>query len=275
MMIIGPVNLFKSQIFYMRSTLGGDHISPFLPSKPCQEGFFHFSCGFFIQPIPSQRGTIGLDRFRGWIPADQLRDGYTPWSLNMVYVKISCWERSLENFHFQVNTAVQLWFYAWAGPQTPGSSPWIPWRAFFFKLANGFFTHLVGHGWHVRWVCLFCQLNGSVMGNSPRLSKAANTETTQLVNGLCPYLRDNEKALMCLASFSKSDGKTEVVVYNEIWNGCWLMTVFPNVFDTIVGGLEGFWKDRITSPTSQPFENQNCPIFSWILMDFASKRWLR
>ena len=235
-----------------------------------------FTCFFHpTKTIPAKKwlffsGTIGLDRLRGWIPVDRLwkekkkgRKGPVyPWSFNMVHLKISCWERSFQTWKipsiFQVKQRFNFGFIlAWAGPQTPGSSPWIPWRSF-INIGKWIFYSLSGTWfWFVECARFFSLVCVAWLVFSPRLAprlrKAANTETTQLVNGLCPYLRDNEKALMCLASFLFSDGWTfrgkrgscvqwDLKRFFLLTHDSWLF--FLTFFDTTAGGLEGFWKDR-------------------------------
>ena len=46
--------------------------------------------------------------------------------------------------------------------------------------------------------------------------EAANTETTQLVNGLCPYLRDNEKALMTSLEALRAHHKISEAVTSKL-----------------------------------------------------------
>lgn len=145
-----------------------------------------FTCFFHpTKTIPAKKflffsGTIGLDRLRGWIPVDQLwkekkkgREGRVyPWSLNMVHLKISCWERSFQTWKipsiFQVKQRFNFGFIlAWAGPQTPGSSPWIPWRSF-INIGKWIFYSL--RFWFVE--CARCFSLVCVMGffTSPRPS---------------------------------------------------------------------------------------------------------
>lgn len=144
-----------------------------------------FTCFFHpTKTIPAKKwlsfsGTIGLDRLRGWIPVDQLwkegRDGYTPEVLTWFTWKISCWERSFQTWKIPSIFQVKQWFnfgfiLAWAGPQTPGSSPWIPWRSF-INIGKWIFYSLSGTWfWFLECARFFSLVCVMVFFTSPRPS---------------------------------------------------------------------------------------------------------